>query len=103
MATNVPFGQSATFKWSFTPPGSKVDGTPVLIASIGSVSEATLGEDGKWTASVKSDAAGPCTVSVSADVNLGEGVEEQTFALGELFFEEDGRTKGVSDVEIIVG
>lgn len=71
-----------------------------LTIDLGAVSkEPTLGENGKWRANVSSAVAGLCTVSVTADVDLGDGEPKlQTFPLIVFDFPGDQTASGVGNV-----
>lgn len=83
---DVPFGQSAKIVFGFvTDAGApaKVDGLPVVSTTLGTVSEVTS-EGDKFVVFVTPGAVGAASVSVSADADVGEGVEPIGFALAEL-------------------
>ncbi len=86
MAFDVPFGKKVRVPFSFTDANgqaAKVDGTPTISTTFGTVVETT--DDGAGNFSVLVDLGGVGTASVSgvADVDLGAGVKELAFSLGD--------------------
>lgn len=86
MAFEVPFGKKARIPFSFKDASgnaAKVDGLPVITTTLGTVVEVVSdGSDG-FSALLDIAGVGLATVTGTADVDLGEGVKELAFSLGE--------------------
>lgn len=84
MAFDVEFGKKVRVPFSFVDASgaaAKVDGVPTLSTTFGSVSVEAV--DGGFSALVDLGGVGVAAVSGVADVDLGAGVKELAFSLGE--------------------
>jgi hypothetical protein len=84
MAFDVPYGKSVSVPFSFVDANgnaAKVDGMPVVASTLGEVVVALT--DTGFSATLTIGAVGSATLSGTADVDLGEGVKELGFALGD--------------------
>lgn len=84
MAFDVPYGKSVAVPFSFIDAAgnaAKVDGMPVVKTTLGDVIVAASGAG--FTASLTIGAVGAASLSGTADVDLGEGVRELGFSLGD--------------------
>lgn len=85
MATDVPFGRKIRFHYIFRDAQgapAKVDGTPNVTATLGTVVETVVEGDG-WSTLVDPGAPGTGSASGDADVDLGSGVKPLGFILGD--------------------
>lgn len=85
MAFDVPFGKKVRIPFTFLDANSqpaKVDGTPTISTTFGIV-ETTADGSGGFTALVDLGGVGTASVSGVADVDLGAGVKELAFSLGD--------------------
>jgi hypothetical protein len=84
MAFDVDYGKKVRIPFSFVDASgnaAKVDGLPVVSTTLGEVAvEAT---DSGFAALLNIGGVGAASVSGWADVDLGEGVKELAFALGD--------------------
>lgn len=84
---DVPFGKRVRFPFTFknaAGAGAKVDGTPVVTATLGAVVEVVAGAgDGEWSALIDPQGVGEGKAAGTADVDLGEGVKPLAFDLGD--------------------
>ena len=84
MAFDVPYGKSVAIPFSFVDAAgnaAKVDGMPVVTSTMGEVAVAAT--DTGFTATLTIGAVGTASLSGTADVDLGEGVKEVGFTLGD--------------------
>ena len=85
---DVPFGQSATIKWRFLDAAgnvAQVDGLPTVSSTLGDVSAVTVDGD-VFSVVVTLAGVGSASVSVTADVDRGEGVKPLALPLADLNF-----------------
>lgn len=85
MAFDVPFGKKVRVPFSFLDANNapaKVDGTPTVSTTFGTVVETVATADG-FAALIDLGGVGLASVSGVADVDLGSGVKELAFSLGE--------------------
>lgn len=86
MAFEVPFGKKARVPFSFKDNAgnaAKVDGLPVITTTLGTIVEVVSdGADG-FSALLDIGGVGLASVSGTADVDLGAGVKELAFSLGD--------------------
>lgn len=81
---DVPYGKSVVVPFSFVDAAgnaAKVDGVPAVSTTLGEVVVAAT--DTGFTATLTIGAVGVATLSGTADVDLGEGVKDLAFSLGE--------------------
>ena len=84
MAFDVPYGKSVSVPFSFVDAAgnaAKVDGLPVVSSTLGEVAVAAT--DTGYTATLTIGSVGSATLSGTADVDLGAGVKELGFSLGD--------------------
>ena len=84
MAFDVPFGKSVSVPFSFADANgnaAKVDGVPAVSSTLGEVS--VTATDSGFMATLTIGAVGTASLSGVADVDLGEGVKELAFSLGD--------------------
>ena len=84
MAFDVPYGKSVVVPFSFADANgnaAKVDGLPAVTSTLGEVVVAAT--DVGFTATLTIGAVGVATLSGTADVDLGEGVKDLAFSLGD--------------------
>lgn len=85
MATDVPFGKKVRIPFSFVDAqgaAAKVDGVPAITTTLGTVVE-TVATDSGFSTLIDIGSVGAATVSGVADVDLGSGVKELAFTLGD--------------------
>jgi len=85
MATDVPFGKKIRFHYKFLDAQkapAKVDGTPNVATTFGTVVETVVEGDG-WSTLVDPAGVGTGSVTGDADVDLGAGVKTLGFILGD--------------------
>lgn len=85
MAFDVPFGGKVRIPFSFLDANNapaKVDGTPAISTTFGTIVETVATADG-FSALLDLGGVGLGSVSGTADVDLGAGVKELAFSLGE--------------------
>ena len=85
MALDIPFGKKVRIPFSFLDANNapaKVDGTPTISTTFGTIVETTQTADG-FTVLLDLGGVGLGSVSGTADVDLGSGVKELAFSLGE--------------------
>ena len=85
---DVPFGKKIRFPFVVNDkagkPTNKVDGTPAINTTFGTVVETVKGAGvGEWSAKIDPGAPGSGSVSGTLDADLGDGVEEIGFTLGD--------------------
>ena len=81
---DVPYGKSVVVPFSFVDANgnaAKVDGLPAVSSTLGEVVVAAT--DVGFTATLTIGAVGAASLSGTADVDLGEGVKDLAFALGD--------------------
>lgn len=86
MAFDVAFGKKVRIPFTFLDANSqpaKVDGTPTISTTFGTVVETTSDGAGGFTTLVDLGGVGSASVSGIADVDLGAGVKELAFSLGD--------------------
>jgi hypothetical protein len=86
MAFEVPFGKKVRIPFSFldaNKQAAKVDGTPTISTTLGNVLETVEDGSGGFSALVDLGGVGLGTVTGLADVDLGAGVKELAFSLGD--------------------
>ena len=82
---DVPFGLKVRVPFSFTDANgqaAKVDGVPNVSTTFGEVVE-VVATDAGFSALIDLGGVGTASVSGSADVDLGSGVTELAFSLGD--------------------
>lgn len=85
MAFDVDFGKKVRIPFNFVDANgnaAKVDGVPAVTTNLGTIVEVVAGDAG-FSALLDIGGVGLATVAGTADVDLGEGVKELAFALGE--------------------
>jgi len=85
MAFSVDFGKKVRVPFNFVDASgnaAKVDGMPSVTTTLGSIVEVVANESG-FSALLDIGGVGLATVAGVADVDLGEGVKELAFSLGE--------------------
>ena len=86
MAFDVPFGKKVRIPFTFLDANSqpaKVDGTPTVATTFGNVLETVTDGAGGFSALIDLGGVGSASISGTADVDLGSGVKELAFALGD--------------------
>jgi hypothetical protein len=86
MAFDVAFGKRVRIPFTFLDANqqpAKVDGVPVISTTFGSVVETVADGSGGFSALVDLGGVGTASVSGTADVDLGAGVKELAFTLGD--------------------
>ena len=81
---DVPYGKSVVVPFSFADANgnaAKVDGMPVISSTLGAVTVAAT--DTGFAATLTIGAVGAASLSGTADVDLGEGVKDLAFSLGD--------------------
>lgn len=85
---DVPFGKK--LRWPFTvvdkngKATDKVDGTPAITTTFGTVVETVKGAGvGEWSTKIDPGAPGAGSISGTLDADLGDGVETVGFTLGD--------------------
>lgn len=81
---DVPYGKSVVVPFSFVDANgnaAKVDGLPAVSSTLGEVVVAAT--DAGFTATLTIGAVGAASLSGTADVDLGEGVKDLAFSLGD--------------------
>ena len=81
---DVPYGKSVVVPFSFVDANgnaAKVDGLPAVSSTLGEVVVAAT--DTGFTATLTIGAVGAASLSGTADVDLGEGVKDLAFSLGD--------------------
>ena len=81
---DVPYGKSVVVPFSFVDANgnaAKVDGLPAVSSTLGEVVVAAT--DVGFTATLTIGAVGAASLSGTADVDLGEGVKDLAFSLGD--------------------
>ncbi len=85
MAFSVDFGKKVRIPFNFVDASgnaAKVDGVPVVTTTLGTVVE-VVSNDAGFSALLDIGGVGLATVAGTADVDLGAGVKELAFSLGE--------------------
>lgn len=85
MATPVDFGKKVRIPFSFVDSAgnaAKVDGVPSITTTLGTIVE-VVANDGGFSALLDIGGVGEASVSGVADVDLGAGVKELAFSLGD--------------------
>ena len=86
MAFDVAFGKRVRIPFTFLDANqqpAKVDGLPTISTTFGTVVETTEDGSGSFTVLVDLGGVGAASVSGVADVDLGAGVKELAFTLGD--------------------
>jgi len=85
MAFPVDFGKKVRIPFNFVDAAgnaAKVDGVPLVTTTLGSIVEVVANESG-FSALLDIGGVGEASVAGVADVDLGEGVKELAFSLGD--------------------